>query len=606
VISIPGGDAVNGVAFSSDGKLLATANQSGRAYVWQVPSGLPRGESNVGDGQRLNSVAFDPANPDLVLTAGNDGDARLFKVSTDKQWGKTFGVPGSVMNAAAFSSDGSRIVTASGDGYARVWDAADQRQKGGKFGYGSSMNSAEFSRDGTEILTTEDNGETYIWDATQRTPTRTNNIEDPGNNEPNDAVFSPDGSVVTAGTDGTAREWDASTAYQTLAFAGHSGPINTVAFSGTEMITVSSDGTARIWDGQPIEQRGLLPGPSGQQIGTATFSPSNPRIVATANDDGTVSIWNTSDQAHPMKVLQIPNTSNAGGIISAEFSTDGKLLAAAGGEQVQIWRMGDLRRPAVIVNTATCPAANGNTPGLYDATFNDDGSLVVTADNDGSACVWNVSDGKLVREFTEPVGATGSAVGGKGVTGSAMSWAVFRPGRDQVLAASDDGTARLWDVRSGRQLQVFSEPAGAGLNSAWFNPDGTQIVTASGDGTARIWSVATGTQLSTLIGPGRDPVYNAAFSRDGKFVVTCSGSAAVIWSAHTDQQLTAVQYGNGDDDCEFSPDGSEIVTAGDDGQTRIFSTELAGDLAQIEHIADQRSAQPLTAVEQKEYQAGTS
>jgi WD40 repeat protein len=61
----------------------------------------------------------------------------------------------------------------------------------------------------------------------------------------------------------------------------------------------------------------------------------------------------------------------------------------------------------------------------------------------------------------------------------------------------DDGTAQLWDISSGRQLQVFSEPSGQGI-SAWFRPDGTQIVTASNDGTAGIWSTATEALLQTL------------------------------------------------------------------------------------------------------------
>ena len=104
----------------------------------------------------------------------------------------------------------------------------------------------------------------------------------------------------------------------------------------------------------------------------------------------------------------------------------------------------------------------------------------------------------------------------------------------------------------------------------------------------------------------RGPVYNAAFSPNGQLVVTCSGSSASIWSARTGQQLTEFQYGNSLSDCEFSPDSSEVVTAGGDGQTRIFSTELAGDIKKIKGIAEQRSAQPLTVAEQKQYQASSS
>jgi WD40 repeat protein len=605
VINMPEADAINGMAFSRNGKLLATVGQSGYVYIWQVPSGFLAGEVLSGVGRPLNSVAFDPVDPDLVVTAGNDGYARVMNVMAGNQVGKAFGTPGSNLYAAAFSPDGKRIVTAGWTGYAQVWSVAAGHQKiGGTFGYGNPMTSVEYSGNGKEILTSENDGYSNTWDATQTTPAELTAFQESDGNVPHDAVFSPDAStVITAGTDGTAREWDASSGEassgeQVLAFAGHSGPIYTVAFSGTEMITASSDGTAKIWDAEPIEQRGLLSGPASQTIYTATFDPVNSRIVATA-DGNKVSVWNTSNQAAAMKVLPVPRAA------TAEFSADGKFLVTAGNEKVQIWRMSDLSQPPEVLNAGSCPNSTTSTPSLYSATFNHDGSRVVTADQDGSACVWDVSNGHRIQLFTEPAGAAGGLGGGLGVGGSPVRWAVFSPDGKQVLTASDDGTARLWDVSSGKQIQVFSEPSGEEMNDAWFSPSSTQIVTASNDGTARIWSVATGTLLQTLSGAERSPVYNAAFSRNGQLVVTCSGSAAIIWSAHTGQQLTEFQYVSSFSDCEFSPDGSEVVTAGSDGQTRIFSTELTGGLQQIMGIAENRSAQPLSAAELKEYQASS-
>ena len=120
--------------------------------------------------------------------------------------------------------------------------------------------------------------------------------------------------------------------------------------------------------------------------------------------------------------------------------------------------------------------------------------------------MWNVSTGRRVQALTEPAGASGGVAGGLGVGGSAVRWAVFSPDGKQILTANNDGTARLWDVTSGRQLQVFSEPSGGAMNYAWFNSSGTEVVTASNDGTAHIWSTTTGALLRTLArfrpGPG--------------------------------------------------------------------------------------------------------
>jgi WD40 repeat protein len=584
VISIPEGDAVNGMTFSRNGRLLVTANQSGTAYVWQVPSGLPWGEFLAGYGQPLNTVAFDPAHQNWVVTAGGDGYARIFRISDDTQVGARFGVPLYNMNDAAFSPNGKLIVTAGSDGYARVWDAATQQQSGGKFGYGSPMSSATFTGDGTKLVTTEADGYTVIWKCTTTPPTASAFIQTPGNSVPHDAAFSPDGAlVVTAGSDGTVREWDATTGNQVLVLGSSSGLISTVAFRGSEVITASSGGTAKIWDAQPAEQRGLLPSGSGQQVYTSTFSPANPRIVATANSNGTVSVWNTSRPAHPMATLQVPGAPN-----SAEFSADGKLLVTAGNEQVRIWRMSSLGHPVRVLNTKKPCENMQNTaaPYLYSAMFSRDGRLVVTSENDGTACVWNAGTGKLLRRFIEPQGVSGGVAGGNGVASSAMHWAVFSPNGKQVLTANADGTARIWDVKTGRQLRVVSEPTGEAINAAWFSPDGKLLVTASNDGTARIWDATSGRLLHTLRGPGLTPVYNAAFSHDGNQVVSCSGSTAVIWSS-AGQQLTEFQ-GRSLADCEFSPDGRQVVTAGGDGYARIFSTELAGSLTQVKRIAQRR------------------
>jgi WD40 repeat protein len=582
VISVPEGDAVNGMAWSPNGKLLVTANQSGNAYVWLVPSGLGWGEFSGGLGQPLNTVAFDPAHQNWVVTAGADGHARIFSISADTQV-TSLRVPGGDVNGAVFSPDGRQIVTAGSDGYARVWDPVTRRQIGAKFGFGSPMSSIAFSADGTKIVTTGNDGYTNIWDATQSPPTFSTFIVEPGNSVPHDAAFSPDGSVViTAGSDGTAREWSSATGNQLLVLGTSSGLTSTVAFRGSDVITASSDGTAKIWDAEPVEQRGLLLSGSGLPVFTSNFSPANPRIVATANGNGTVSIWNTSPRPHVTHTLPVSDA------VSAEFSADGKLLVTAGSTRVRIWRMNSLGRPAQVLNTTKCEnRQNTAYPNLDSAVFSPDGRLVVTSEQDGTACVWKVGNRGLVHQFTEPQGASGGIAGGAGTGGSAMRWAAFSPNGKQVLTANADGTARIWNLGTGKQVRAVSEPTGESINAAWFSPDGKLLVTASDDGTARIWDAATGRLLHTLSGPGLTPVFNAAFSHNGQHLVTCSGSAAVLWNT-AGQQLTEFQQGNSLADCEFSPNGSQVVTAGGDGNTRIFSTELAGGLAQIEQIAEQR------------------
>ncbi len=90
----------------------------------------------------------------------------------------------------------------------------------------------------------------------------------------------------------------------------------------------------------------------------------------------------------------------------------------------------------------------------------------------------------------------------------------------QVVTASGDETARIWDAQSGELIHIL-EGHKSYVYSAEFNAEGSQIVTASGDKTARIWDIESGELLHTLEGHYGD-VYSAEFNPAGTQVVTVS------------------------------------------------------------------------------------
>ncbi len=125
------------------------------------------------------------------------------------------------------------------------------------------------------------------------------------------------------------------------------------------------------------------------------------------------------------------------------------------------------------------------------------------------------------------------------------------------MTASSDGTARIWQVATGKQLQVISEPGGATLNRAAFNAAGTELVTVSKDGSTIIWDIKSGRELTVI----REPA------------------------------------GPNVDSAEFSPYGHQVLTANDDSTGIIWSAELASALPTLERFARQRSANQLTPEE---------
>jgi WD40 repeat protein len=98
----------------------------------------------------------------------------------------------------------------------------------------------------------------------------------------------------------------------------------------------------------------------------------------------------------------------------------------------------------------------------------------------------------------------------------------------RLKTASADGTARIWDAASAKEITVLGGHD-SHVNSAAFSPDGSRIVTASDDNTARIWDAASANEIAVL----RNPMYSAAFSPDGSRIVTASSDwTASIWDVH--------------------------------------------------------------------------
>jgi len=152
----------------------------------------------------------------------------------------------SFVKRAAFSPDGARIVTASADRTARVWDAKSGQVLLKLQGEGP-VTSAAFSPDGARIVTASDDKTARVWDAKSGQPLLTLQGHDNGVAS---AAFSPDGArIVTASYDGTARVWDAKTGAVLLILQGHADPVWSAVFSpdGARIVT-ASDKIARVWD----------------------------------------------------------------------------------------------------------------------------------------------------------------------------------------------------------------------------------------------------------------------------------------------------------------------------------------------------------------------
>ena len=252
-------DTLWGLAFSPDGSRLATSSRDLTAEVWDATSGeelLTLSQAGHGDGEfgagfrGIMAVAFSPDGKRLA-TAGADGTAIMWDAATGQAL-LTFSNQGIAITNVALSPDGTRLVTASDSdaeslqAISKMWDIST-----GKELFTVTLEwrawGAAFSPDGRRLVIGGHYGVAKVLDAA--TGKELLNLS--GHTDTVLAVaFSPDGSAVaTASSDGTAKLWDVTTGRELLTLTGHASRVGSVAFSpdGTRLMTASADGTARVY-----------------------------------------------------------------------------------------------------------------------------------------------------------------------------------------------------------------------------------------------------------------------------------------------------------------------------------------------------------------------
>jgi WD40 repeat protein len=514
-------NSVEGLAFSPDGRTLASGGDEGIVQLWKVRTHKPIGQSMPNfTGPPVTGVAFGRKGRTVASASGHD--PVIWRVRTQKfRMRLQHGV---LTQSLAFSPDGRML--AGGGSDIELWKASDGAHLA-TLRSSELVMSVAFSPNGRILASGDAGGEVRLWSVHNRRPF--GSARPGGKGFVFSVAFSPDGETVASGSeDGTVRLWRVHTSQILPRLQFYSPDAVRVAFApdGRLLAAVSAGEVTKVWTagnrrtfGKPRPARDNVEGPMDDVV----LSPDGTRALVYGESSDAANVWTVATgKGHRL------NT--PGSFLAGAFSPDSSLVAtgnnagrprAAG--QAQIWKAGTGQADGTI---------DGQTRQVTGIAFGPGNKVLATGGDDGVVRFWDVTTGKLQH-----------AVKGDSF---AVSKLTFSP--DGKLLAAGGDTLRILDVAKHRQVgQPLGDVEPRLFTGAVFSPDGRTL--AGADGSLRLWDVKTHEQLGyTAAGFGDSVAFSpdgrtlAGIDREGKVRVWPS----VLWRDLTDlhSRVCSLVWGN--------------------------------------------------------------
>jgi RNA polymerase sigma factor (sigma-70 family) len=542
---------LSALAFSRDGKVLATRGRDDRVRLWEAATGkllhvLPGEVGTAGAG--LWCFAFAPDGRTLA-TGGGDGMVRFWDVRTGRQLRRVRGNHLGV-RSLAFTSDGKLLAVAGEDNELSLreparWTEVRCLRRAAKYTrpvpFESPVKEVAFSPDNKllEVLrlcigkfgTGKDNdfdSTLELWEV--KTGRKWNQLNVPPfyqapvfaadskglvwvdrgkvclravDNGREIRQFGPtyhqyralaltaDGRTLAVSSGDAVRLWSVATGKSGRKLERSDG-MGCLAFSrdGRTLVGARYDGTFQLWDTATGKKR-LRPFPGHQgMVARVAYSPDGKTLATCSPGDGTIRLWQaaTGRELRHWQAHRAQGASPLGPTLSLAFSPDGKTLASGGGDRtLRLWVAASGKEIRSI------PGAAAEGCYVADILFSPDGKFLAAGDNRGGVGLWTVG-GKKVRRFQES-----SPPDAVLVRGSSRALAFSPDGKS--LAAANGPVVCLWETASGNEVRRFTVSQGW-VSALAFAPDGKTLAAANGEDVVRCWEVATGKERRQLVGKG--------------------------------------------------------------------------------------------------------
>lgn len=555
------------VAFSPDGRTLASSNGESTITLWDAVTGAQK-QTLKGHTDVVIGVAFSPDGHTLA-SGSFDHTVRLWNTATGAPKRTLYGHAWFVYGVA-FSPNGQTLASASGDRAVRLWDAKSGKHKHTLTGHIGTVQVVAFSPDGTtlasgagdKINNPRENTDIRLWDAVTGDHKRTLSGH---TRSVFSLAFTPDSRTLASGSiDGTIRLWNVATGTtKRVLNSGDRFSRNHVAFSPDGKTLASSHRLGiSLWE-EVAETRTVGNG----RAYSIAFSPDS-QTLATGTYDYTIHLW-TDDIALPRSL-----EGHTDWVTSVGFNPNGGTIASGSFDKtLRLWNA---------VTSVHRFTLKGHTEAITSVAVSTDGRTLASASIDKTVRLWDAATGTHKHTLDRHT--------------DLVSTVAFSPDSRTLASGSYDKTIRLWNTKTGTEVRTFYGHTD-GINSIAFSPDGDTLASGSGvywneerfNNAVFIWDVSTGTHKQILEGH-KAPVKAVTFSPDGRILASGSRDTTIrLWDMEKGELERTLQGYIGEIyRVTFSPNQRTLASCSADGTVLVW--ELSGDA--FPHIEPVREIQP--------------
>ena len=539
---------VHAVAFSPDGQLLASGSRDFTVKLWDVRSQAETA-TLAGHTDAVRAVAFSPDSQFLV-SAGEDRILRWWSLATTQAVAQA--TAGFTVEQLAFSPDGHLLAACGADTKVHFWNGATRQEETALELHQAQVLTVAYSSNGRLLASGSYDGTIKLWDTIAGRETATL-----GRGAPVRCVaFAPGDKLLAAATeDGLIRLWDVAKREVLTTLRGHAANVRALAFSpkGDLLASGDEDALAKLWDvsGEPGRENAL---PHIGIVNGLVFAPDGKTLVSTDPNADLLRLWDVNSQ---QSVATNRVASKAAWCVA--FAPDGTALATGGIDgTVRLWNATNLSEMAVF---------KGHQGGVDSIAFSPDGQWLVSGSRDLTARLWNRTTGREIASLPS--------------AGGVVRAVAYSPDGKTVATGCGDGHLLLWSTEAFQQRASLSGHKGE-IRALAFSPDGRTLVSGGADRTIRVWDVRGRKTVGTLSGHSA-MVSSLAFAPDAKTLASGSWDSTVrLWNLRLLREVATLKAHSGQvTQVGFSPDGNTLASSSSDGTVRLW--RAAPDIAAFQN-----------------------